>query len=301
MMPVALVAILLVLVCALVPWGPGSHLEFEHRVFRRRRERLQAATAELIERHREAFQYGNIAADIINFKAVGGHYNHCHRWTIIEEMRSHAGTDEERAFILGYLAHLAADTIAHNHFVPYHLARYARVKGLGHLYWEMNADRFVPEERWEVVSRLKALPELTDMDRLVNATVPRKALSMGTNKAIFNHVLLVSEREQYRRGIARLHPMGRLKLTKGFLDLFRDAAVERIFLALRPGGLHQLAHLDTNGKLAQKRAMQMRRGVLQRLAPGRVRRHLSESLAAPFLEGMQSPPPADENGREPHW
>jgi hypothetical protein len=301
MATLVLLAALVALSIVLLPWGPGSHLELEHRVFRRSKERLPAETAALIADHRAAFQYGNIAADIINFKGVGGHYNHCHRWTIIEEMRAHASTDEERAFVLGYLAHLAADTIAHNHFVPYHLARYARVRGLGHLYWEMNADRFVPQERWDVVSRLKQRPELTALDRLVNATVRRKALSMGTNKVIFNHVLLVSEREQYRRGIARLHPIGRLKLKKGFLDLFRTAAVDRIFLALRPGGLQRLAHIDTNGKQAQKRAMQMRRGVLQRLAPGRVRQGISEQLAAPFLQGMQSPPPPNENGHEPHW
>jgi Zinc dependent phospholipase C len=297
----ALVAILLVLSGSLSMWGPGNHLEFEQRVFRRRRERLGRETADLIEGHRDAYQYGNIAADIINFKTVGGHYNHCHRWTIIEEMRTRAKTDEERAFILGYLSHLAADTIAHNHFVPYHLARYARVKGLGHLYWEMNADRFVPEERWQVVSRLKQMPELTRLDQLVNQTVPHKALSMSTNKVIFNHVLLVSEREQYRRGIARLHPMGRLKLTKGFLELFRDAAVERIFYALRPDGVRGLAHIDTNGKLAQQKAMRMRRGVLQRLAPGRVRQDQSEELAADFLVGMQTPPPAGANGNTPHW
>jgi hypothetical protein len=301
MTTLALAALLIGLACACAPWGPGNHLEFEQRVFRRRKERLGQATAGLIEEHRDAFQYGNIAADIINFKAVGGHYNHCHRWTIIEEMRSQAHTDEERAFILGYLSHLAADTIAHNHFVPYHLARYARVKGLGHLYWEMNADRFVPEERWQVVSRLKQMPELTRMDRLINHTVPRKALSMGTNKAIFNHVLLVSEREQYRRGIARLHPMGRLKLTKGFLELFRDAAVERIFLALRPDGVRQLAHIDTNGKLAQQKAMRQRRGVLERLAPGRMRQDLSEEFAASFLTGMQTPPPPAEGEHKPHW
>lgn len=301
MTTLALIVLLLACACAFAPWGPGNHLEFEQRVFRRRKERLGPATAALIEQHRDAYQYGNIAADIINFKAVGGHYNHCHRWTIIEEMRAQAQTDEERAFILGYLSHLAADTIAHNHFVPYHLARYARVKGLGHLYWEMNADRFVPEERWQVVSRLKQMPELTRLDRLINHTVPRKVLSMGTNKAIFNHVLLVSEREQYRRGIARLHPMGRLKLTKGFLELFRDAAVERIVFALRSDGVRQLAHIDTNGKLAQQRAMRMRTGVLQRLAPGRMRHDLSEELAASFLVGMQTPPPSGTNGDKPHW
>jgi hypothetical protein len=291
--------VLALVALSVVPWGPGTHLEFEHRVFRRRRERLPADVADLIEAERRAYQYGNIAADIINLKSIGGHYNHCHRWTIVEEMRAHADTDAERAFILGYLSHLAADTIAHNHFVPYHLARFARTQGLGHLYWELNADRYVPEERWEVVTRLKNDPELSEMDRLVWATVPKRAFSMGTNKAIFNHVLLVSEREQWRRGVSRLHPLAKLKLKKGFLDLFRDAAVERILLALRPGGIAQLAHLDTNGKDAQKRALSTRRWLV-RVAAGPGREAEAEQRAAPFLEGMQTPPPLLADAR-PHW
>lgn len=291
-------ALLLGIACA-AAWGPGTHLEFEHRVFRRRKERLPADVAGLIERERRAYQYGNIAADIVNLKSVGGHYNHCHRWTIVEEMREHADTDAERAFILGYLSHLAADTIAHNHFVPYHLARFARTQGLGHLYWELNADRYVPEERWEVVSRLKNDAGLGEMDRLVWETVPKRAFSKGTNKVIFNHVLLVSEREQWRRGVARLHPLAKLKLKKGFLDLFRDAAVERILLALRPGGVEKLAHLDTNGKDAQKRAMSTRRWLV-RLTAGPKRDREAEERAAQFLEGMQSPPPVDGEAA-PHW
>ncbi|HVS20084.1 MAG TPA: zinc dependent phospholipase C family protein [Planctomycetota bacterium] len=295
----ALTLVVLVLAVAAAAWGPGTHLEFEARVFRRRRERLPADVAGLIESERRAYQYGNIAADIVNLKAIGGHYNHCHRWTIVEEMRAHAETDAERAFILGYLSHLAADTIAHNHFVPYHLARFARTQGLGHLYWEMNADRYVPEERWEVVTRLKNDAELGDMDRLVWATVPKRALSKGTNKVIFNHVLLVSEREQWRRGVARLHPLAKLDLTRGFLDLFRDAAVERILLALRPGGIEKLAHIDTNGKDAQKRAVSTRRWLV-RLTAGPRRDHEAEERAKTFLEGMQSPPPLAVDA-QPHW
>lgn len=296
--------LLTLLVLALValsalPWGPGTHLEFEHRVFRRRHERLPAEVADLIEAERFAYQYGNIAADIINLKSIGGHYNHCHRWTIVEEMRAHADTDAERAFILGYLSHLAADTIAHNHFVPYHLARFARTQGLGHLYWELNADRYVPDERWEVVTKLKNDRELANMDRLVWATVPKRAFSVGANKAIFNHVLLVSEREQWRRGVARLHPLAKLKLKQDFLDLFRDAAVERILLALSPGGVGKLAHIDTNGKDAQKSALSTRRWLV-RVAAGPGRDAEAEQRAAPFLVGMQSPPPTHADAR-PHW
>jgi hypothetical protein len=157
----------------------------------------------------------------------------------------------------------------------------------------MNADRFVPEERWQVVTVLKALPQLDELDDLVNRTVPKKALPMGTNKLLFNHVLLVSERERWRRGMARLHPIGNLRLKKGFLRLFQDAAVGRILLALSPAGFRELQRVDANGKVAQARAMRARTKLVHRWRPGRMRSEEGEELATPFLEGMQSPPPKE--------
>lgn len=285
----ALFLIALLPVVLTASWGPGHHLEFAERTFRRRREVLPARVARLLAEYKPAFLYGNIAADIINFKAWGGEYNHCHRWGIIAQMRTMAGTPRQEAFILGYLAHLAADTVAHNHFVPYHLARYARTRGLGHLYWELSADRFIPERRWLVINQLKNQPDLDELDELVNAAVPRKAFSMRTNKLIFNHVLLVSERDRWRRGMSRLHPRQKISLKKGFLATFQRAAVDRIRLALHPRGFARMQDYDPNGKEAQRRALGLRKRVLHRLAPGRMRREESERLAAPFLEGMETP------------
>lgn len=272
-------------------WGPGHHLEFAERVLRRRRETLPHDVSRLLSEERPAYLYGNLAADLINFKNYGGAYSHCHRWAIVEEMREHAHTPRGEAFILGYLSHLAADTIAHNHFVPYHLARYARTKGLGHLYWEMNADRFVPAERWRLVTELKSDKRLDALDEIVNRCVPKKALSMRTNKFLFNHVLLVSERERWRRGMAQIHPLDDVQLKKGFLALFQEAAVERIRLALHPRGLREIRRVDANGKAAQDSAMALRQGLLERWTSPKQRWLDAEADAARFLEGMQSPPP----------
>ena len=282
---------LLLLGCLFTAWGPGHHLEFAERVWRRRREMLPRDVAILLGEQHDAYLYGNLAADIINFKAFGGAYSHCHRWAIIEEMLELSRSPREEAFVAGYLSHLAADTIAHNHFVPYHLARYARTKGLGHLYWEMNADRFIPVDRWKIVPRLKADAELFELDDLVNRTVPKKALSMRTNKLIFDHVLLVSERERWRRGVAKIHPIGRVALSKGFLSIFQDAAVARMRLALHPRGLREIRRVDANGREAQRAAMRARTRLLHRWSPRRMLEDESERIAAGFLLGMESPPP----------
>ena len=298
--PFALALALLAIALAVPGWGPGHHLEFAERVWRRRRELLPGDRARLLDEQRDAYFYGNIAADIINMKAYGGHRNHCHRWPIVEEMRSQVVDAAGEAFVLGYLSHLAADTIAHNHFVPYHLVRYARLKGLGHVYWEMNADRFVPEKRWDVVTRLRDRPELTELDELVNRTVPRKVLSMGANKLIFNHVLLVSHRASWRRGMERLHPIGRVRLEKGFLAVFQRAAVDRVRLALHERGLRSLLHVDTSGKAAQKEAGERRKALVQRHPPGQARDDAARELAAVFLDGMESPP-RGHRGMAPLW
>ena len=294
-----LVAVLATTLLAL-HWGPGNHIEFAQRVYRRRRELLPARVATLLTEERHAYLYGNIAADIINFKGFGGHYNHCHRWTIVRDMKERASTPAEEAFCLGYLSHLAADTIAHNHFVPYHLARYSRTRGLGHLYWEMYADRYVAEARWKLVTALKRDRELDELDEMVNAAVPKKALSMRANKLLFSHVLLVSERDSWRKRIGGLHTLSYAPLEKGFLELFRRAAVERVRLALKKGGVEKLAHIDTNGKDAQNRAMTARRRVLRSFSGTQRRREESEEAAAPFLEGMETPP-GSRGGQTPHW
>jgi hypothetical protein len=291
MFTLALITLVVLALASAPAWGPGHHLEFAERVYRRRKELLPSDVARLLHEERDAYFYGNLAADIINFKGYGGAYTHCHRWKIIADMRAIAKKPRDEAFVLGYLSHLAADTIAHNHFVPYHLARFARTKGLGHLYWEMNADRFIPDERWQLITRLKSNRELAELDELVNTTVPKKALSMTTNKFVFNHVLLVSERDHWRRGMQQIHPRGNVRISKGFLAIFQNAAVDRVRLALHPRGLREIERVDANGKDAQKRAMSMRRGWLARISPTRVDAVESEARAAEFLEGMQSPPP----------
>ena len=75
----------------------------------------------------------------------------------------------------------------------------------------------------------------------------------------------------------------------------------RVFTWLRPRLPTTLKWNESETKLAQQKAMRQRRGVLERLAPGRMRQDLSEEFAASFLTGMQTPPPPAEGEHKPHW
>ena len=64
--------------------------------------------------------------------------------------------------------------------------------------------------------------------------------------------------------------------------------------------MRKLAHIDTNGKEAQRAAMTARKSVLRSNRSTAARKEASEAAAAPFLDGMQTPPPRQKD-RTPHW
>ena len=89
-MTYVLLLVVAVLLLAMA-WGPGTHLEYAERVLRRRKEVLPNRVARILGNNRSEYLYGNLAADIINFKGYGGQYNHCHRWSIIDDFLEEDG------------------------------------------------------------------------------------------------------------------------------------------------------------------------------------------------------------------
>ena len=97
-------------------WTPGTHIYLGESVLANL-SYLPPAVGDLLRAFPFDFLYGNIAAD----SSIAKHYaplgRHCHYWHVGQEIHDLAATDALRAFGLGYLSHLAADTIAHNYFV----------------------------------------------------------------------------------------------------------------------------------------------------------------------------------------
>ena len=97
---------------------------------------LPVAVAELLRAFPYDFLYGSIAADTSMAKKYAPVGRHCHAWHVGLEIYDRAVNGPLRAFGLGYLAHLAADAVAHNYFVPRQLALTSSTTALGHSYWE---------------------------------------------------------------------------------------------------------------------------------------------------------------------
>lgn len=263
-----LAILLLVVICAAgttAAWGPGTHIQLTQELLQRfRRRRSLNEQQALVIRHEKAFLYGNIAADIINFKAYGGVKNHCHNWNIEERLEALANGDAARAFILGYLCHLAADVIAHNHFVPYHLVYNFPPRVFGHAYWEAMADAHVSDAEWHAIDALKRSRELHEFDRMVHRAVERKVLGLRSNRWIFSNILLLSCRTQWREFVRRValsakkHPLDEVFHRRARAESFRN-----MLSVFQPHRLTLLQARDPTGREALQGALRLRRALLR--------------------------------------
>src|SRR5437764_6275327 len=115
-------------------------------------------------------------------------------------MEIHDGARDERlrSFGLGYLAHLAADSVAHNYFVPKQLAVTSSTASLGHSYWE---SRFETHLGTECARRARELILIDHsrsdglLDRVLNPTI----FSTPTNRRIFRGMVIVADNESWQR------------------------------------------------------------------------------------------------------
>ena len=186
-----------------VSWGSGMHIQFARQFLASDLSELSPDLQSLLRHHEDQFLYGNIAPDIISYKNYGGLKNHCHNWNIRERLQEHSQGPEDEAFIWGYLCHLAADVVAHQHFVPFHLVYELPPRVLGHMYWEARFDGNVATDHWRRIDSLRLDRALHASDQLILKAVPKRAFPHRTNKLIFNHVLLARSRRSWRKIIDR--------------------------------------------------------------------------------------------------
>jgi hypothetical protein len=125
-------------------WTPGTHVFLGEAVLRSL-DLLPSGVAGLLSAFPHDFLYGSIAADTSIAKKYVPVGRHCHSWAVGFEIHEQASDEPLRAFALGYLAHLAADSVAHNYFVPRQLAVTASTAALGHSYWESRFETHLGE------------------------------------------------------------------------------------------------------------------------------------------------------------
>jgi len=178
-------------------WGPATHVYLGTAVLQSL-VLLPPAVRALLHAYPKDFLYGSVAADISLAKKYVPEGRHCHHWHIGEEVYERAETDRLRAVGLGYLAHLAADTIAHNFFVPRQLLLTSSSKALGHSYWEHRMDIQLGDRHTRIAREIVMDHDHSAADALFDRVLSATLFSFQTNRRIFRGMIRFQDNDRWQ-------------------------------------------------------------------------------------------------------
>ena len=242
-------------------WTPGTHVYLGEAVLRAL-PALPSAIADLLGAFPYDFLYGSIAADTSIAKKYVPTGRHCHSWTVGLEIHDAAPDEPMRAFALGYLAHLAADSIAHNYFVPKQLAVTASTSALGHSYWESRFETHLGPACARQARDLILLDHSRAdglLDRILSPTI----FSTQTNRRIFRGMVHAADSESWQRIFGLMTENSRWDLPERDVGRYVDAAYDAIMDLLVHFDESAPYKLDPSGDEALRVAKQVRRAALR--------------------------------------
>lgn len=263
-------------------WGGGIHLQLGTQVLDNL-GMLSKDVAALLTNHPKDFLYGCIAPDI----TVGKKYTHyllnCHRWGIGRTLLKEAETDHQRACAYGYLCHLAADTVAHNYFVPYKIIRSFAAITMKHAYWEMRFEGFVEKEIWEL-AHVVCRADQRGNDELLRNVLTTTLFSFGTNKRIFNSIMVMARMDKLQKIMQTLSGKSRYQLAEADRDEYMRLASEAVFDSLLHLDESKFMRVDPTGEKALAAADKLRRSLRIRYKSG----FMSKSEGFEEVEALRS-------------
>ncbi len=242
-------------------WTPGTHIYLGEAVLANLRF-LPPGIATLLQAFPFDYLYGTIAPDTSIAKKYVPAGRHSHFWNVGQETFDYAPSDALRAFGLGYLSHLAADTIAHNYFVPRQLVLTASTRSMGHSYWESRVethlgDRYARKAR-EIIQLDQSAAD-RHLERIVSPTL----FSVRTNRRLFRGMVHLAHTKSWQRAMQAARDRSRWLLddqdVERHLRIAYDMTVELLASAERGGAAAKVRSLDPNGAQALRAAKRLRR------------------------------------------
>ena len=261
-------------------WAPLAHLSFSAQALAAMGP-VPTALRALLTEYGNEFLYGSLAADIVVGKNMARFKDHCHNWRVGFNVLDEAAAGAEEAFAWGYLAHLAADTVAHNYYVPWKTISSFQKLRTKHAYWELRYDQ-----------RLD--PELSKLARRVTGTATRyhdkflgkhlqdaSVLPFQVSRRLFGSLVMSAKVRRFqnvsRLALARER---RLPLEDDLIEETNELAVTAILGLLLEGERCDAATADATGERNLHMAEKLRAALRAEVRAGRLTRPHAHELAA---------------------
>lgn len=164
-------------------WGPLTHVYLGSELLTLA-SGLSIELYQLMKRHWQDYLYGNVMADIIIGKRYIPLDRNSHSWDVAFELMDAAVTSQQKAFVYGYMSHLAADTVAHEKFT-------AGMKNISHTAFEIKSDSLVGRKYWFMAIAIKRHIQRRN-DRFLESTLNSHIFSVKTNRKIYKGALYLT-------------------------------------------------------------------------------------------------------------
>jgi hypothetical protein len=204
-------------------WGAGIHIVKGSYILQNL-HLLLPSIAQLLRAFPRDFLYGCISADFFIGKGHKRRNDHCHNWSVGLKMLARTETPRSRAFCYGYLAHLAADVIAHNYFIPNQLYLTSSTKRIGHLYWEFRSDTHIEHEYWDL-ARAIVEEQNYENDASLEDAVRKKIFSLKTKKSMYVRALNLTDLKHWRRATGFVERNSRWEISLDYVQWLRNLSI----------------------------------------------------------------------------
>ena len=226
---------LLALVVFLAPsdalaWGPAAHLETGRAVLAQA-SLLSEFVRVLLQSRPWDFLYGNLSPDIVLVKNAVPAYRNGHRWQVGFRMLSESQDPSTCAFALGYLCHLASDTVAHNRFVPHMIKTWPKKLGSKHLYWEHRFDERVIHDEPELDILIHSIlkQSFPVNDRFFRRLVPMSLLPHRVSRSLFTKGVRIQSLPSIRDQVEKRALRSRFKLPDSEYEIWKSRSHHAVF------------------------------------------------------------------------